>query len=60
MPDVEPVIAYVASTRDLSQHDVDDETWSAALVLLAERVHAVLATDGVFAITTASGVAVAR
>lgn len=60
LPEVAPVVAYVASTRDLSQHDVDDATWAAALDLLTERVTARLAAEGVLAITTASGVAVAR
>ena len=59
VPEVDPVVAYVASTRDLSQHDVDDGTWAAALGLLRARVADHIAADGSFAITTASGVAVA-
>lgn len=60
VPEVGPIVTYVASTRDLSQHDVDDETWAAGLGLLRERVAARIAADGAFVITTASGVAVAR
>ena len=42
VPDVDPLVAYVESTRDLSGHHVDDPVWTAAVALLCDRLaHAV-------------------
>ncbi|HUP84658.1 MAG TPA: class I SAM-dependent methyltransferase [Acidimicrobiales bacterium] len=60
VPSVEPVVAYVESTRDLSGHDVTDEVWAAAIELLRAQVESVIAEDGALELTVVKGVLVAR
>ena len=60
VPEVEPVIAYVESTRDLSGDDIDDDVWAAALERLRERLAALIVAEGAVALTVVKGVLVAR
>ena len=60
VPSVEPVVAYVASTRDLSGAGLSDERWEAALARLADEVAAIISTEGALALTVVKGVLVAR
>ena len=56
VPSVEPVIAYVESTRDLSGHEASDEVWRTAVDLLRARV----ADQLPLALTVVKGVLVCR
>ena len=60
VPEVEPVVAYVESTRDLSGHGVPDDVWSAAVAELRNRVGSVIAAEGALALSVVKGVVVAR
>ena len=60
VPDVEPVISYVASTRDLSGTDLTDDLWDTAVELLRARVTAIIAAEGPLALTVVKGIVVGR
>ena len=59
VPEVEPVVAYVESTRDLSGAGVTDDVWSAAIELLSARVRSVIDVEGALELTVVKGVLVA-
>ena len=56
VPDVDPLVDYVASTRELSGFHVDDDVWSSALEQLERRLSRVLPLRG----TVVKGVLVCR
>jgi SAM-dependent methyltransferase len=60
VPEVGPVVAYIESTRDLSGADVDDESWSAGMRLLAARVASIISAEGALALTVVKGIFVCR
>jgi SAM-dependent methyltransferase len=61
VPDVEPLVDYVASTRDLSGTAVDDdEVWDGGLERLRARLTAVIDQDGAFVATIVKGLFVCR
>ena len=61
VPDPEPAVAYVESTRDLSGAAItDDRVWTAAIAELRARLADVIAAEGALALTVVKGVLVAR
>jgi SAM-dependent methyltransferase len=58
--EVEPAVAYVDSTRDLSGHGVSDGVWGAALDVLRSRVRSCIEAEGALALTIVKGVVVGR
>jgi SAM-dependent methyltransferase len=60
VPEVEPIVAYIESTRDLSGHGVSDEVWEAGIERLRRRVRSEIASSGALALTVVKGVVVAR
>lgn len=60
VPEVEPVVAYVESTRDLSGGGIADDVWLTAIDRLRERVGAVIAAEGTLALTVVKGIVVGR
>jgi SAM-dependent methyltransferase len=60
VPDVEPVVAYVESTRDLSGAGLADDVWAAAIAELRRSLEVRLAADGALSLTVVKGVFVCR
>ena len=60
VPEARPVLDYVESTRDLSEHDIDDGTWRAAIDRLRSRVQERIDADGALVLTVVKGVLVCR
>lgn len=60
VPEVGPVVAYVASTRDLSSHHLTDDVWRSSIQRLATSVQQRIDRDGAFEATVVKGIVVAR
>jgi hypothetical protein len=59
-PEVEPVLAYISSTRDTLRDDLPpDRTWDEFLAALREVVEAEIVAHGEFRVSKAAGVLVA-
>jgi SAM-dependent methyltransferase len=58
VPDVDMIVAYVESVRDLYAHRVDD--WDASIAALRERVADEIRREGAFAVSITKGVFVCR
>lgn len=58
-PNVEPVLAYVNSTRDTLERDLSHRTWDEFIATLREVVSAEIASRGEFRVSKATGVLIA-
>ncbi len=58
-PNVEPVLAYVNSTRDTLERDLAHQTWNEFIAILREVVSAEIASHGEFRVSKAAGVLIA-
>jgi SAM-dependent methyltransferase len=58
--EVEAVVAYVASTRDLSGLGITDAGWDAALESLRARVASVIDSEGALGLTVVKGIVIGR
>lgn len=60
VPDVDPLVDYVESTRDLSGLDITDDVWREAVEGLRARLGSAIAEDGAVHLTVVKGVLVCR